>query len=60
MEYAIALGTVNLILIIITWVVIDENQKIQDKHNEMYSDEIYRLKKINWIYRRGEKKWEKL
>ncbi len=56
MEYAIALGIVNLILIIITWMIIDENQKIQDKHNEMYSDEIYKLKKINWIYRQGEKK----
>jgi len=60
MEYAIALGIVNLILIIITWMVIDENQKIQDKHNEMYSEEIYKLKKMNWIYGRGEKKWEKL
>lgn len=56
MEYAIALGIVNLILIIITWMVIDENQKIQDKQNEMHSEEIYKLKKMNWIYGRGEKK----
>lgn len=59
MEYAIALGTVNLILIIITWIVIDENQKIQDKHNEMYSTAIYELKKENWRYKPGGKKWEK-
>lgn len=56
MEYAIALGTVNLILIIITWIVIDENQKIQDKHNEMYSTAIYELKKENWRYKPGGKK----
>lgn len=56
MEYAIAIGIVNLILTVITWIVIDENQKIQDKHNEMYSTEIYELKKEKWIYKPGGKK----
>lgn len=56
MEYVIALGIVNLILIIITWIVVVENQKIQDEQNKMFSTEIYELKKMNWIYKPGGKK----
>lgn len=41
----IGLGIVNLILWVITWCVIAEQQEIQDKYNELLANEIYKIKK---------------
>ncbi|MBP3463816.1 MAG: hypothetical protein J6K45_04985 [Clostridia bacterium] len=44
-EIAIALGIINIILWVITWIIYAESQKIQDEYNKLFSNEIYELKK---------------
>jgi len=49
MEIAIGLGIVNLILWLITWYIITEQQEIQDEYNKLFTNEIYKLKKNQGI-----------
>lgn len=49
MELFAGISIVNLILWLITWCIIAEQQEIQDEYNKLLINEIYELKKEEGI-----------